>query len=365
MSRLSSKIRCVKLVALLLTSALGVAVIRAAVGLPYPQSQVVTKLTWDTNVFRTGSGDSGRNGVGDNWPITWADDDNLYTTYGDGPGFRRRPRRELTLGFARILGVPSAIVAQDIVSDADTPAGGGKNGIKSSGLLMVDHVLWMVVRNYKVDGDYRHSRLAWSKDYERTWTWADWYFSDTFGCPEFVQFGPDYKGARDEFVYIVSQSNNDSYEYSPDVVMARVPKDKLADRSAYRFFSGLDAGGAPNWSTNIADRKPIFTDPRGTLRISLTYNAAIKRYIMTSSHRVGEGPHNPSLGVFDAPEPWGPWTTVYYDDHWSGDDRTYHHKFPTKWMSADGRTMWLLYSGLGGNNYAFCLRKATLKLTPR
>ncbi len=146
--------------------------------------------------------------------------------------------------------------------------------------------------------------------------------------------------------------------------MARAPKDKVEDRRAYRFFSGLDAEGAPTWSADIGKRKPIFTDPRGTQRISLTYNAAIRRYIMTASHRVGQGTHNASLGVFDAPEPWGPWTTVYYDDHWSGNDRTYHHKFPTKWMSADGKTMWLLYSGLGGNNYAFCLRKATLVLAP-
>ena len=28
------------------------------------------------------------------------------------------------------------------------------------------------------------------------------------------------------------------------------------------------------------------------------------------------------------------------------DCRTYHHKFPTKWMSTDGKEMWLLYSGL-------------------
>ena len=26
-------------------------------------------------------------------------------------------------------------------------------------------------------------------------------------------------------------------------------------------------------------------------------------------------------------------------------------------MSRDGRTMWMLYSGLGGNNYAFILRR--------
>jgi hypothetical protein len=33
-------------------------------------------------------------------------------------------------------------------------------------------------------------------------------------------------------------------------------------------------------------------------------------------------------------------------------------------MSADGKTMWLLYSGLGAGNYAFCMKKATLELAP-
>ena len=351
------------------TSILSLALISTALcadGPPYPASKTITKLTWDPNIVRIGTpGNGGKDGAGDNWAITWADDGNQYTTYGDGPGFTRTPKVEMTIGFAKITGDPPAVTAEDIISNADTPGGGGKNGIKSSGLLMVDRMLWMFVRNYKVDGDYRHSRLAWSKDYEKTWTWADWHFSDTFGCPEFIQFGPDYKGARDKYVYIVSQANNDAYEYSPDIVMARVPEKKIASRTSYEFFSGLDGKGKPTWSADLGARKPVFTDPRGVMRVSMNYNPAIKRYILTGSHRVGDGPHNPSLGVFEAPEPWGPWTTVYYDDHWAGNDRVYHMKFPTKWMSHDGKTMWMLYSGLGGNNYAFILRKATLDLTSK
>jgi hypothetical protein len=73
--------------------------------------------------------------------------------------------------------------------------------------------------------------------------------------------------------------------------------------------------------------------------------------------------HTAALGVFNAPEPWGPWTTVYYDDDWSQGARTYQHKFPTKWMSPDGKTMWLLFSGLDGGYYTFCLRKATLEVS--
>ena len=277
---------------------------------------------------------------GDNWPITWGDDDILYTSYGDGKGFADRAK--LSLGFALIQGAVPRLAVKDLPSDADTPMGGGNRAIKASGLLMVDRVLYMFVRNYRVNDDFRQARLAWSQDRGRHWRWADWHFAGTFGCPEFVQFGPNYAGARDGFVYVVSQANDSAYGYSPDIVMARVPKAKVADRAAWEFFTGLDDGGRPSWNRDIGARKPIFTDPQGTQRVAITYNAARRRYFLTTSHRDANQTHTAALGVFDAPEPWGPWTTVYYDDHWSGEFRTYHHKFPTKFMSADGKTMWLL-----------------------
>ena len=161
---------------------------------PYPRSRAIVKLTWDPGVVRIGEGNDGRDGVGDNWPITWGDDGDLYTSYGDGPGFNVMPRHFLTLGFAKIMGNPPDITAEDITSDADTPVGWGNKGIKSSGVLMVDRILYMFVRNNQVNGDYRNSRLAWSRNYQKNWTWADGHFSDTFGSPEFVQFGPNYAG---------------------------------------------------------------------------------------------------------------------------------------------------------------------------
>ncbi len=337
-----------------------------AAGPPYRQSLLIKKLTWDPEVVRIGSGNNGQDGVGDNWPITWGDDGSFYTAFGDGPGFGgRAPKAYLTLGFAGIRGAPQNLQAEDIPSDADTPAGGGKAGIKASGVLMVDGVLYLFVRNYQVSGDYRHSRLAWSTNHARNWTWADWYFSDTFGCPEFVQFGPNYLGARDDSVYIASQDNNDAYEFAGHVVLARVPRSRVRERRAYSFFAGFNERGEPAWTDEMDRRKPVFSQFHGNQRISVAYNAPLQRYFLTASHRTGEATHNASLGVFEAPAPWGPWSVVYYDDHWSGDAPTYHHKFPTPWMSADGKTMWLLYSGLGSNNYCFCLRKATLDVAGR
>jgi hypothetical protein len=61
------------------------------------------------------------------------------------------------------------------------------------------------------------------------------------------------------------------------------------------------------------------------------------------------------FGVYEAPEPWGPWRTVYFTERWDvgpGESSS----FPTKWMSADGRTVHLVFSG----DDAFSVRKARL-----
>ena len=126
---------------------------------PYPQSQFITKLTWDSEVLKL------RDGAGDNWPITWVDDNLQITALGDGNGFDGQ-NRGLTLGFARIIGDPPNHQGEDIISDADTPEGGGSSGIKASGLLMVDGTLYMFIRNYKLPNsdDFTNSRLAWSNN---------------------------------------------------------------------------------------------------------------------------------------------------------------------------------------------------------
>jgi hypothetical protein len=175
---------------------------------PYAPSDVIESLTWGERIARFGG-----ERAGDNWPMTWSTEDPLiYTAYGDGNGFA--PRKACyTLAFAMLQGVPPVIRATDMLTSIDTPVGWGKDGIKASGLLMVGDVLYLLVRNYEVDGDWRNARLAWSEDLGRTWVWADWWFSESFGCPEFVQFGPAYAGARDNYVYIASQDGNSAYDF--------------------------------------------------------------------------------------------------------------------------------------------------------
>src|SRR5919197_5230084 len=75
---------------------------------PYPQSNYITNISWDfPNLVILAPGS-------DIWPVTWASDDNLYTSWGDGIGFGAvdfneqwsSPQRA-SLGFSRISGGPT------------------------------------------------------------------------------------------------------------------------------------------------------------------------------------------------------------------------------------------------------------------
>lgn len=69
-----------------------------------------------------------------------------------------------------------------------------------------------------------------------------------------------------------------------------------------------------------------------------------------------QGPRFESgFGIYEAPEPWGPWSTVFFTRKWDvGPGET--GSFPTKWMSADGRAAYLGFSG----DDCFSVREAKL-----
>jgi len=311
------------------------------------QSPVIKKVSWSSaeSIIRKAKG-KGNDGS-DNWPVTWADDDNLYTAYGDGYGFDPIVPHKLGLGFARVRGLPEDFTGENIPSDAEN-TGMGAAGKKASGLLMVDGILYMLARN--ADNNGHHSQLAWSKDYAKTWTWADWKFEE-FGYMTFINFGKNYTGVPErhrDFVYMVSHDNPSAYESSDRFILARVSRERVTERNAYQFFS--DDG----WTTDIQKRSGIFTNPQRCRRSGISYNAGLKRYLWWQQDRVDDADtrFKGGFGIYDAPEPWGPWTLVYHTTNWDvGPGET--GCFPTKWMSEDGKTCYLVFSG----NDNFSVRK--------
>ena len=315
-----------------------------------PASPVIKQIDWAPveSIIRKARG-------GDNWPLTWADDGHLYTAYGDGFGFEPLLSQKLSLGFARVEGGPENFKGINIRSPTGEDKGDGKSGKKASGMLMVDGVLYIWARNAG------NSQLAWSTDHARTWTWSDWKFTDSFGCPTFLNFGQNYAGARDDFVYVFSQDHDSAYEPADRMVLARVPKDRIKDRQAYEFFAKRDAQGGAKWTHDIDQRGPVFTNPGKCYRSGVSYNAGLKRYLWCQILPASTDSRGPrfqgGFGVYDAPEPWGPWSTAFYANPWDvGPGET--SSFPTKWMSADGKTVHLVFSG----DDHFSVRKGTLTL---
>lgn len=313
---------------------------------PYPPSPVIERVEWapaDT-IIRLAPG-------GDNWPMTWADDDALYTSYGDGNGFEPFVPEKLSLGFAKVTGTPPNHAGLNIRSASGEQYGDGRHGKKASGMLMVDGVLYLWARNAG------NAQLAWSTDHAQTWTWSDWRFTESFGAPAFLNFGRNYAGARDHHVYVYSPDSDSAYERADQLVLARVPKDRIRDRDAYEFFVRLGDDGLPVWSRDIADRGGVFKNPGAVYRTQVTYNAGLKRYLLNTIGRGNDTRFHGGFGVYDAPEPWGPWTTAFFTDNWDVGPGEMN-SFPTKWMSPDGRTAWLVFSG----DDHFSVRQATFVL---
>lgn len=319
---------------------------------PCPPSALITHVEWapPATVVRRAEGS-------DNWPMTWGDDDWIYTAYGDGRGFQSAAPHKLSLGLARIEGGPQDFRGVNLPSPTMELKGDGRLGLKASGMLMVDGVLYLWARNAD------NSQLAWSKDRGQSWQWADWKFTTSFGCPTFLNFGRNYGGARDDFVYVYSQDADSAYDVADRLVLARVPRDRILERGAYEFLRSVGANGDATWTRHMEDRGAAFVHEGVCYRSSVVYHPGLKRYLLVQTMPLTPGATDlrfaGGLGIYDAPTPWGPWTTVYFTRRWDiGPGESAH--LPTKWFGADGRTLAIVFSG----NDCFSVRRATLSLAP-
>jgi len=296
---------------------------------PVPQSPVIRRVVFDPpeSIAIRAEGS-------DNWPITWADDGHQYTAYGDGWGFEPKTEIKLSNGFARITGPGPDFHGSNVRSASGETIGDGPHGEKASGLLSLDGTLYMWLRNAG------NSQLLWSGDHAATWKRGFKFTPDeNFGCPAFLNCGQDYSLARDDYVYTYSQDGPSAYESYDRVALARVHRDSVRLRQAYEFFAGFDPDGRARWSRDISERKGVFNYKGRCRRLDVVYNPGLGRYLMALAFNAEGG-----WGIFDAPEPWGPWTTAFYTDYW-GLGRTHGYRIPAKWIAADGKAFHLVFSG--------------------
>lgn len=332
---------------------------------PYPPSPAIAGITWDWHTHRKSAPGS------DLWPVTWGADGDLYAAWGDGGGFGGSDRDgRVALGFARIEGPPERFAGVNVNGGKDPlhPASFAGRG-KVGGLLAVGGRLYAWLNTQDGTWPDVDQALIWSDDGAATWARSTWVFPKGKGHLKpatFLNCGKGYAGVSREvrgYLYFYGQRQGEE----KSTYLGRAPQDRLPDRRAYEFLSGAD-GQVPRWSPDPGKAYPVFADARGTGDlVSVFYVPGLRRYLLTCFHK-GPG----QLGVFDGPNPWGPWTTVAYEERWGGmgpDGEGLICSFPPKWMANDGRTLWCVFSAYGRGarqgidaHDKFNLVQATLRL---
>ncbi len=340
---------------------------------PYAPSAVIRSAHFDWTTHKRAAQGS------DNWQLTWADDDHLYGAWGDGGGFGgTNSDGRVSLGVARIEGAWDNYKGINVWGGKDCLKPANVDG-KSWGMICVRRVLYMwVVPGSPLNVMQKEARLYQSRDHGLTWEPAVWAFTkdDQLMIPTICQFGRNYSDARDRFVYhyFIQPRNDksDSIQRPGAVYLARSDRERLIEREAYEFFTGLERG-RPTWKKDVAQKAPIFEDREGTGWVmSASYNAGLRRYLLMTDHTAS---NRGNLGIFDAPEPWGPWTTVMYLDESQAtnfgagriEPNTFFWNAPTKWQSKDGLQFTLVFtgSGRGRDNDSFNLVRGRFEAVSR
>lgn len=293
----------------------------------------------------------------DNWPVTWGHDDRQYTSWGDGGGFNGTNREgRVSIGVASIEGGYPDFTGRNILGGKDSKSTPQFKG-KSYGILAIDKKLYMWVSPGSGKQSYRESRLYYSNDLGLTWSAANWSFNRKDGIvnPTFCQFGIAYASARDEYVYIYANNIKDDTELKiqkpGEITLIRAPKASLLQKNTYEYFSGLDSEQKPMWAREYNQKLPVFSDDNGVgWNLSVSYNSGLERYFLITEHGVSfEG----NIGIFDSPNPWGPWSTVYYGKFSPEKEipqNTFFYNFSNKWLHNNGLKFILVFTGIKSND---------------
>ncbi|MCS6846116.1 MAG: DUF4185 domain-containing protein [Anaerolineae bacterium] len=351
----------------------------------YPPSQIVRGFEWTAPASKypgTGS---------DMHWWTWADDDAIYCVDDDGANFGS------PFNFANLLRVTGIPPNHTVELVSQFP---GLKRYSIDKLRYVDGALAVGSRLYVAAYDYNFSdpgkevfeirgirempirephdgyfinamsihggvaALMYSDDYGQTWhnipdADTPYFLGPKFAGLAFVGFGPGYTGVPDwlgDYVYAIS--NDENWENGNHVFLARVPKDRVLDRSAWEFYLGGRDADNPQWTPDECAARPILSDPGHVGHPTMTYNAGLKRFFLMFGSDVV--PHSfamprdfarrhwhrqRELQIYEGPAPWGPWALVHYEPAWEGEHVAYLPQMPSKWLSEDGLSGTLLFSG--------------------
>jgi hypothetical protein len=209
--------------------------------------------------------------------------------------------------------------------------------------------------------------FRYSTDYGHTWTETPHspgrpIFGETgrygypvkIGSPHFVDFGRNMQYSPDGKAYLVAHGAdttdklwrfwNDSWITGDQIYLFRVvpSPENMNDPSKYEFYAGNDASGKAVWTNDFRQIKPLLEWNNNMGCVTITYDAPLKKYLMCVTDG-GNTCARMNTYILESESLTGSWKLISYMKDFG--EQAYFVNIPSKFISKDGRTMWLLYSG--------------------
>src|SRR4051794_2800412 len=241
---------------------------------------------------------------------------------------------KVSTGWAR-LDPTAGFVASNL-----TTTGDGASGKKLSSAVVDGGALYLLERNLTSSGGMRLGRSAGIA--KPGVTWVAWTMPD-FGWGGFAQASPD------GYQYVYLRDSKSAYGTADRVDLARVPKGRVADLSAWQAFAG--SPGHPSWVpwAKRAGRKPVLVDNDRINRPHVSRINGCWTMAVTMPPRSGARGGS-GLAVYTSLYPYGPWSRRYYVAGKNlGESAQISPIWPSLLLSSEGdRFTWRRYAMPGG-----------------
>jgi hypothetical protein len=314
-------------------------------------SELIRSIQWTSDLWTYPDLTIG----GDTYPMTWADDDQLYGSSGD-PNYDKKYDGFDTV---KLVGTPPSVTLEQ-TNPMHAWTGSAGWGAKPTGMICVDGALYLAIQNvlgWRPPAWRRHSQhgsdatILVSRDKGRSWAperqdlREPMFPGNRFGGPAFVNHGKDHALARDDFVYAIS---SDQWDNGTDLRLGRVPRDRIDLTRAWQWASGWRANGEPEWSGYLNDAIPVLSGTGMMSCPDMVWSEGLQRYLLTTwcFNKDFDTQQGTNLVVYESPEPWGPFRVAGCERDWLGRRvGPYCPRIVSKWMDAGGLGGWMLVSG--------------------
>lgn len=327
---------------------------------------------------------------GDTWYPTWASNDTMYSPWTDGKTKRLDGYTDwsqswvhpehITTGQGIIVGDdPLNMKAYSIGLDKSSPAA-PYDGRYPCGSLVHNGVWYYGTYCLGPKGvtEYGGTEVNWpwigpfvgfrtSEDYGHNWkpcphAPAEPIFGETglygqpvkIGAPHFVDFGKNMEHSPDGKAYLVAHGAdfsdpkwrfwNTSWITGDQIYLLRVTPsvENINDPSKYEFYAGKDDNGDPVWTNDFEEIKPLLEWNNNMGCVTITWNEPLKKYLMCVTDG-GSTKSKMNTYILESDRIDGDWKLITYLKNFGV--QAYFVNFPTKFISEDGKTLWMLYSG--------------------